>query len=116
MENAVKHGFTGAKLEIRINVEESKDEILIKVRDNGAGMSKVQLFRLYENKTEKNPSLEGNGIALKNIRSRMQLYYSRNIKIKSEKGWGTEITLPIPLHMDSAIKNNNRLGRNKHRC
>ncbi|HHV65088.1 MAG TPA: hypothetical protein GXX46_08465 [Peptococcaceae bacterium] len=105
VENAVKHGFRGERLEILISAkEENNGDMVISVRDNGTGMSKIELYRLFhdeKNRQEDNARQEskssGNGLALKNIRKRMQLYYNNDIKIQSEKGRGTEVTLIFPM-------------------
>jgi sensor histidine kinase YesM len=77
--------------------------MVISVRDNGAGMSKIELYNLFQeqevrknDKARQEGMFSGNGLALKNIRKRMQLYYNQDIAIQSEKGRGTEVTLTFP--------------------
>gem|GEM_PF-1732679 len=105
VENAVRHGFSGERLEILVSAKEAKNgEMVISVRDNGVGMSKTELYHIFEEQKEqteekaRNGDLSsGNGLGLRNIRKRMQLYYNNDIKIHSEKGRGTEVTLVFPM-------------------
>lgn len=94
VENAVKHGMakTGA-LHLALAANLSPEHLLIKVRDNGAGIATENLSQIN------GPSTKGLGIGLRNVRERLRsLYGSSNLmSITSETGIGTEVTLKIPL-------------------
>jgi sensor histidine kinase YesM len=112
LENAISHGLEG-KLsdgEIRIIVETTQNDLLIGVRDNGAGMTQEKLRELNNSLRNRKRAASGsgsssdgkrhNGIALVNVDSRLRLIFGENygIHIYSMENVGTEVQIRIPLH------------------
>ena len=107
VENAVKYSFIdNGFAEIKINTEKYHDQILIKVEDNGIGMSEEVISDLVnaDINNESNDVLasKGTSIGLKNVLGRLKLYYGKDFSfhIDSEKNKGTKITLCIKIRGD----------------
>lgn len=115
VENAVKHGMNidRARREgvtIWIRASRSEDGMLIEVGDNGAGMSAHQLEELHEkmhmedayfhNKYGNRPEREqeGNGIGMRNVMQRIQMYYGNEygIRVESAEGTYTKVFMRLP--------------------
>lgn len=104
VENAILHGMSGkdGKCDLQISGWEQEQFIYLTVRDTGKGMRAEQvdalLQRLYSKQSTSEKGEGGNGIALSNVLQRLQLYFgpSCGLKIESEWGKGTVVTLWIP--------------------
>ena len=103
LENAVLHGIEekeGSGI-VRLSVLEENDSILIRVYDNGAGMSEEKLASvrsvIYEEEPVGNDQLERRFSALRNVHWRIVLLYGREygLNIESRLGEFTEVTLRI---------------------
>lgn len=103
VENSILHGLERAKYagQIIIDVQTQADDLLIiKISDNGLGMTKEELTQLNTNiqisKRKSNLS-----IGLYNINQRIKLFYgdAYGIEILSQPGEGTIVTLTLPLHI-----------------
>lgn len=108
VENAILHGMSGkdGKCDLQISGWEQGQFIYLTVRDTGKGMRAEQvdalLQRLYSKQNTSEKGEGGNGIALSNVLQRLQLYFgpSCGLKIESEWGKGTVVTLWIPRKGD----------------
>lgn len=91
VENSVKHAMPAeGKLTIRISSERDGDDVYLHVSDDGIGMKPEALANIM------NPtSHTGLGIAVKNVNDRLRGYYGDEayMKIESEQGKGTQVTL-----------------------
>ncbi|MEK8127934.1 sensor histidine kinase [Paenibacillus filicis] len=115
VENAVKHGMRTERtrregLTIRIRAWQRDEDMLIEVTDNGAGMSAAQLALLHEKLTMDDARFqikyghrlpgeqEGNGIGLRNVTQRIQMYYGYEygITVESEEGAYTQVRMKLP--------------------
>jgi signal transduction histidine kinase len=89
VENSIKHGRgeNADVLKITIDIKESDDGILCKIKDNGQGIE--------SNRLEKLPAI---GHALANINDRLHLNYKKSglLKIDSEFGRGTTVSILLP--------------------
>lgn len=107
VENALFHGLEGkpGRWIIRIHATiEEENQLLIKVMDNGIGMSEERLMRMHlefesMNKNSSETAGLGQGIGLVNIHKRIQIYYGKpyGLSIKSWKNRGTVVTVSVPL-------------------
>ena len=103
VENSIEHGFceTRKKLTIAVKIQQKEDEMIIRVEDDGAGMTEGELKSLYQwmNKSQSADirKQEHMGIALKNINARLKLYYGEEsgVSIFSQKYQGSVIVLSI---------------------
>ncbi len=102
VENAVNHGIRGIEREghIKLTVAGMENSVRISVYDNGIGMTEEQMQGLLEGRDViKDQEQNSNGVGVKNVISRLELYYGREglFDIKSEgKDKGTEIIITLP--------------------
>ena len=97
VENAIYHGIKikDTMCVLRIRGFSVGADIIIKVIDNGVGMSEEVLAQIFN---EKKNSSSSNGVGVYNVQMRLQLYYGKNygISYKSVLGEGTTATITIP--------------------
>lgn len=100
VENAIYHGIKYKKGIGTIFIEVGYHEkgILIRVMDDGKGMTEEQLMHIYdkrENDTKKN------GVGVLNVYSRIQLYYGKEygLSFVSSIGMGTIASIYLPGQM-----------------
>lgn len=106
VENALYHGLDYCRAGDKICLKGSvKDNILcLSVADNGKGMEEKTLREIRKRLLE-DASFQELGhrskqsIGLKNIHSRIVLYYGKNfgLSVESRPDWGTCVTIKIPL-------------------
>ena len=99
VENAIYHGmeFMDGDGEILIKAWREEDELYISVGDNGLGMTKEQVDRLFDG-TPHTASTRGSGIGVKNVHERIKLYFGEQygLQIWSEPDEGTKIRIHLP--------------------
>lgn len=106
VENALKHGLcycsTGDWICIR--ARNTQDGLTIVVEDNGQGIDREQLEKIQGYLAEEASFTElghrdRQSIGLKNIQSRIELYYGKGygISVESISGKGTRIMIRIPV-------------------
>lgn len=100
IENSFFHGFPSREDgRIEILIREEKDNINVRIVDNGVGIESHKLEAL---KIVKKASSKGlSGIGIKNVNDRIKLIYGNDygIEIKSELGKGTEIIILLPKQL-----------------
>lgn len=100
VENALYHGVKNKRGigHIRIEGSADGDEIMLKVKDDGAGMTKEQLEELRSGVYEDRHT----GLGLVNVHKRLLLYYgdSYGLSFESEYGTGTQVTIRIPKELN----------------
>ena len=103
VENAVNHGIRNIDWEGKILLEITglEDNILIRVKDNGKGMSEERIREVLDGCMEDTgEQSDSTGVGMNNVISRLELYYERDglMEIYSEgEGMGTEVVINIPL-------------------
>lgn len=102
VENAIEHGVSGNIASetqpacIEIKAFRQDNILLIQVRDNGAGMSDMELSAVMEASSD---TEEAGHIGIHNIDSRLKILYGDGygVHIESEKNQYTCVTLKIPM-------------------
>ncbi|HWR38536.1 MAG TPA: LytS/YhcK type 5TM receptor domain-containing protein [Patescibacteria group bacterium] len=98
VENAVRHGLSLKKGggEIRILVWREDAALLIRVEDDGVGMSAEKVREVME--TDDCVRSAGAGIGLVNVRQRIRKVYGETFGLVLESQWerGTVVTLRLP--------------------
>ncbi len=96
VENSILHGMKAMKRRGHILVKVEKEERLLRIRvvDNGVGMDASEL----EERLNEAPGAN-HGYALRNVKSRLQLYYGgeAELNFRSEPYVRTEVTIAIPI-------------------
>ncbi len=96
VENSIKHAIHGSQLVITISAKEKDGMLVIRINDNGPGMTPEQLESCTRYK-------ESGGYGIYNIISRLRLRYKDprcGLKIESAEGQGTTAIFTIPFTTD----------------
>ncbi|SKB56682.1 Histidine kinase-, DNA gyrase B-, and HSP90-like ATPase [Lachnospiraceae bacterium] len=102
VENAVNHGIRGLEREghICLAVTDMDSYVQISVSDNGIGMTEEQIQGILEGRdVMKDQEQNSNGVGVRNVISRLELYYGSDglFDIRSDgKDSGTEIIINLP--------------------
>ncbi len=106
VENAVKYGVSDISWEphIEISVSRQQDNIIISVKDNGIGMPNDIIESIFNESSkqieDKDRVNSESGVGLKNVISRLRLYYDREevMRITSDgENQGTDVAIIIPM-------------------
>jgi len=106
VENSVTYGINNIDREkvIRLSVFRSGEAICIRVEDNGIGINPEMIELILNGQLPDNPdSNNSNGVGLKNVISRLELFYGRRniLQIRSSgENMGTVVDILIPLPKD----------------
>lgn len=97
VENALYHGIEMMPDEgfISIHAELKDNLVIIRISDNGLGMSKETMKVIL---TGGSKSMSGSGVGVRNVNERIELYYGREygLSFESEIEEGTTVTLIFP--------------------
>ncbi len=110
VENSVNHGLRNSFEAGHIHVCAARegDDLVLRVTDNGNGMTEEALERLrsFMNRTDvvENTDPFAGGVGVRNVHQRMLLYYNRGIEIDSQWEEGTTVTLRIPYAQTESNK------------
>ena len=102
LSNAIKFLGKGDKIFVHLNsiTEDRSKRLLIKVKDNGMGISKEALphifNRFYQADATTSRNGEGTGIGLSLTKNFVELM-GGNITVKSDLGEGTEFIISLPI-------------------
>jgi len=96
VENAIIHGLRQKDKGgiIKISINELKCFLKITITDNGVGMDDEKINDLLCDVKS-----TSTGLGVYNVKKRLELYFNRNdlIEIKSQKGYGTQVIISIPI-------------------
>lgn len=92
IENAIKHGMKSPLLVVDVKIEEKKEGLAITISDNGGGIQKHIVEKLYNGNHDKDK------IGLANTHHRLKSIYPNNagLLIESKPSLGTRISMLIP--------------------
>ena len=97
VENAIYHGikYKEGKGVVCIEGFKAGTHMVLKVTDDGNGMTKEQLSKIFE---KRETDTRRNGVGVLNVHERIQLYYGKEygLKFSSEEGLGTTVEVHIP--------------------
>jgi len=106
IENAVNHGIVPKESpgHIRLEIHMEKDHVILKIEDDGVGMSQRKIHRIFNADQEK---YEGKslGIGIQNTRKRLINNYGNDydVRIMSSENMGTSIMFKIPKDFDERV-------------
>ena len=97
VENAIYHGIKYKEGKGVVYIDGYKDgaHMVLKVTDDGVGMTEEQLSKIFE---KREIDTRRNGVGVLNVHERIQLYYGKEygLKFHSEEGFGTTVEIHIP--------------------
>jgi two-component system sensor histidine kinase YesM len=106
VENAINHGVESKNdpgtVSISLNLSENEKDLVIHVKDNGAGMDEEKLAAINRAIQQGSVlSTKGTGMGIANVHRRIQLYYehtsrTKGIDITSREGIGTHVRIIVP--------------------
>ncbi len=107
VENAVNYGIRDIDWEGHIDLKVYKENgnVLLSVRDNGAGMSREQIDRILSGEAVGEVSADhaaSNGIGLGNVIERLQIFTGQRDVMEifsAGPGKGTEFVIKVPMHV-----------------
>ncbi len=98
LDNAIKYSLENPV--IKVVTENVKDFVIIKISDQGAGMSKVALKRIFEKFYREHTgdlhNVKGHGLGLSYVK-RIVEDHNGQIFVESEKGKGSTFIIKLPL-------------------
>ena len=98
LDNAIKYSANIPV--INVYTENVKDFIIIKVKDNGIGMSKVAQKRIFEKFYREHTgdvhNVKGHGLGLSYVK-RIVEDHNGEVYVESEKGKGSTFIIKLPL-------------------
>ncbi len=104
VDNAIK--FSQNDSAIRITVEEKGRKAMVSVKDNGAGIPKEDLpkiwERFYKSDSSRGKDKKGTGLGLSIVKEIISAH-KENINVISTEGVGTEFVFTLPLVMTEEI-------------
>ena len=98
VENAIYHGikYKEGKGLVRIEGGFGENRIVLRVIDNGVGMTREQLSHVFD---ERETDTRKNGVGVLNVHRRIQLHYGAEygLSFESSVGEGTTVNIHLPL-------------------
>jgi len=107
IENALIHGKT-SKGTISVSAREEGGDIVLTVRDKRGGMSADKLDELNRRIGLTAENGDGRGIGLPNVHKRIRLHFGDRygLKVESEQGVGSLVTMRIPqIREENSVQN-----------
>lgn len=99
VENAIRHGIRKSKKTGRVVIRgqklEDQNQYLIEVEDDGIGMDEDCIQKALSD-----DNTEDGGVGLFNINRRLKLFYGTSLRIQSELGKGTTVSILLPLRKE----------------
>lgn len=100
LTNAIKFSNEGDA--ISISLKNAGNQVIIRIKDNGAGMNEEQLSHIFEKfyQGDKSHKSEGNGLGLA-IAKQIITLHGGNIQVSSKENKGTEFVVMIPKQQNN---------------
>jgi signal transduction histidine kinase len=103
LSNAIKYSLDGKNIEVCVKENKEKDCIEFSVKDNGIGMAKEHLEKIFdrfyrvENAVH---TVKGTGLGLHLVKMTVEKHHHGSITVTSTEGVGSTFTVQLPLIID----------------
>jgi sensor histidine kinase YesM len=110
VENAFVHGVESYEqgAEMELSVYRNNKQLIVEIRDNGVGMDQQLIRQVMEGPAEpfSGQNEASNGIGLRNVLRRLQIFYQCEdvMEIESVQGTGTTVRLKLPIDAGEVYK------------
>lgn len=96
LENAIK--FSAESGRIYIQAKKTPNNVLVEIKDQGIGISKIDQARIFEKffQGDKSHSKEGSGLGLAIVKKIVDIY-AGEVKVESELDQGTSFVVRLPF-------------------
>ena len=105
LTNAARYTPKGGKIEFRATRDQ--DSLVIRIRDNGLGLAKELVSRVFDLQTQVARSLESSGpalgVGLALVRTLVELHGGTVSAISEGPNQGSEFTVRLPLYRPAAV-------------
>ena len=81
---------------IILNTEKEKNEVIIRISDDGKGIEEENLEKIFDPRFTTKEAGVGTGLGLPISKKIVEAHTGR-IKVKSEVGKGTEVSIALPI-------------------
>lgn len=101
LSNAIKYNKVGGKIDVSLSL--NKEQAVITIADNGIGMSKEKMKRLYTRFFDgdyRKQNMPGTGIGLSLTHDLVKLHHG-DIRCESLEGEGTIFTITLPIRKNA---------------
>lgn len=99
ISNSLKYSEPGKQIEI--DIEENQNKIICMIKDEGIGMSKEQVSRIFDRfyraDESRNSEIQGNGLGLSIVKKLSEIQ-NIELSIKSVPSKGTAVIIKFPLN------------------
>jgi len=114
LNNAVKYTPAGGKVGLEVSCGQDRDRIEFTIWDTGTGILPEDMGRLFKPFVQLDGSLtrnhEGTGLGLSLVQKLTELH-NGSVKIESEKGKFTRVTVALPLDKLNEVKKESQAGK-----
>jgi len=104
VDNAVKYAKENTPIRLKITTESNEKKIIIRVEDNGIGMNKETVKRVFERfyraHTGNIHNVKGFGLGLSYVKTMVQAH-NGDISVDSTLGKGSTFTVQLPLRKNA---------------
>lgn len=106
IENAIK--FSDEQPSITITTKSEGDYVSILIKDEGVGIDRKELSKVFKRfyRARSSEGVNGTGLGLSIVKKIVEDHQG-DVKIKSKKGYGTEVRIRLPFQNGSTITKDN---------
>jgi signal transduction histidine kinase len=102
LDNAIKYNVDGGRIEVVGNVSDT--QVNVTVSNTGPGIAETEVVKVFEQfyRAEKSRSIQhgGSGLGLTIVKRIIELHGGK-VKLESEQGSWTRVTVSLPLHQET---------------
>ncbi|MBZ2174408.1 PAS domain S-box protein [Schnuerera sp. xch1] len=114
LSNSIK--FKESNQEIKVNIRNKDDKVVISVKDNGKGIPENMINTIFDRFEQVDSSLhrnnEGSGIGLSIVKSIIEMHGGK-IFLNSQLGKGSEFIIELPVYLVDDDENSTKVNRSK---